>query len=250
MFLSTGHLYQIYYAIEAINKAGPAIGILTTDGIVIAAGKRAGSALLDIRSESERLYTIDSNIACVVAGITSDAHTLLDNSRLEAQRYLATYQEQAPVEHIVNRLCALKHSYTQFGGLRPFGASFLIAGWDKHVGFQLYHTDPSGNYNAWKAKPMGANSSAAQAVLQEAFKEDGAAKLTVADGRALAIKALSKAMDSTLTKDQVEVATLTLKEDGKGAKYQLLAVEELKTLLEKVNKEIEEEKAKEGAGDI
>ena len=24
-------------------------------------------------------------------------------------------------------------------GLRPFGVSFLYAGWDKHFGFQLYH---------------------------------------------------------------------------------------------------------------
>ena len=29
-------------------------------------------------------------------------------------------------------------------GLRPFGVSFLWAGWDKHYGFQLYQSDPSG----------------------------------------------------------------------------------------------------------
>ena len=36
-------------------------------------------------------------------------------------------------------------------GLRPFGVSFLYAGWDIHHGFQLYHSDPSGNYGGWKA---------------------------------------------------------------------------------------------------
>jgi 20S proteasome alpha/beta subunit len=35
-------------------------------------------------------------------------------------------------------------------GLRPFGVSFLYAGWDDHFGFQLYHSDPSGNYGGWK----------------------------------------------------------------------------------------------------
>src|SRR6185295_16192850 len=29
-------------------------------------------------------------------------------------------------------------------------------GWDKHFGFQLYKTDPSGNYGGWKATSIGA----------------------------------------------------------------------------------------------
>lgn len=42
-------------------------------------------------------------------------------------------------------------------GLRPFGVSFLFAGWDAHQGFQLYQSDPSGNFTGWKATCMGAN---------------------------------------------------------------------------------------------
>lgn len=250
IFSREGRLHQIEYAIEAISKAGPAVGIMAEDGIVLAAGKRVGSALLDIRSATERLYTIDANIACAVAGITSDAHTLIDTARTEAQRYLSTYQEQAPVEHIVTRLCSLKHSYTQFGGLRPFGASFLLAGWDRQQGFQLYHTDPSGNYSGWKAKPMGANAAAAQGVLTEAIKEGDKTLPDLAKAKEIAAKALSKAMDATLTSDKIEIAVLTKRADSKGAVYTVLPVEELKPLLEKVSKEIEEEKAKEGAGDI
>ena len=45
--------------------------------------------------------------------------------------------------------------YTQFGGLRPFGVSFLFAGWDAVHGFQLYQSDPSGNYGGWKATAIG-----------------------------------------------------------------------------------------------
>ena len=42
-------------------------------------------------------------------------------------------------------------------GLRPFGVSILYAGWDKHHGFQLYHSDPSGNFGGWKAQAIGSN---------------------------------------------------------------------------------------------
>ena len=47
--------------------------------------------------------------------------------------------------------------------------SFLFAGWDKHFGFQLYRSDPSGNYNGWKAEAIGNNSRAAQSILKSDY---------------------------------------------------------------------------------
>jgi 20S proteasome subunit alpha 3 len=77
--------------------------------------------------------------------------------------------------------------------LRPFGVSFLYAGWDKFYGFQLYHSDPSGNYFGWKAHCIGSNSAAAQSILKQEFKED----VTLKEAQALAIKVLSKTMETT-----------------------------------------------------
>lgn len=36
LFFITGRLHQVEYAIEAINNAGTAVGILASDGIVLA----------------------------------------------------------------------------------------------------------------------------------------------------------------------------------------------------------------------
>ena len=36
--------------------------------------------------------------------------------------------------------------------------SLLYMGWDKHYGFQLYQSDPSGNYGGWKGTCIGNNS--------------------------------------------------------------------------------------------
>lgn len=36
--------------------------------------------------------------------------------------------------------------------------SILYMGWDKHYGYQLYQSDPSGNYSGWKATCIGNNS--------------------------------------------------------------------------------------------
>jgi len=42
------------------------------------------------------------------------------------------------------------------GGVRPFGVSFLLAGYDKD-GSHLYQVDPTGSYFAWKATATGKN---------------------------------------------------------------------------------------------
>lgn len=43
---------------------------------------------------------------------------------------------------------------------------------DEHYGFQLYQSDPSGNYGGWKAVAIGAGAQAAQNLLKTEFKED------------------------------------------------------------------------------
>lgn len=135
----------------------------------------------------------NSNIICGVAGITADANILINWTRASAQRYLFAYNEEIPVEQLVQNLCDLKQGYTQYGGLRPFGVSFIFAGYDEHHGFQLYHSDPSGNYGGWKATCIGANNATAQSILKQDHKED----MTLEEAKALAIKVLSKTMDST-----------------------------------------------------
>jgi 20S proteasome subunit alpha 3 len=78
-------------------------------------------------------------------------------------------------------------------GLRPFGVSFLYAGYDPHYQFQLYHSDPSGNYSGWKATCIGANSGTAQSLLKQEYK-DG---ISVEEAVGLVLRVMSKTMDST-----------------------------------------------------
>jgi len=119
---------------------------------------------------------------CAVAGMTADANILINYARQAAQRYLLTYNEDIPCEQLVRRLCDLKQGYTQHGGLRPFGVSFIYAGYD-----------PSGNYGGWKATSVGANNASAQSLLKQDYKEECDLK----EACGLAVKVLSKTMDST-----------------------------------------------------
>lgn len=240
IFSPEGRLYQVEYAMEAITHAGSALGVWCSEGIVLAAEKKITSKLLEAGNQSEKMYRIDDHIATVVAGITADANILINYARQSAQRYTLTYGDPVPVEYLVQQICDLKQGYTQFGGLRPFGVSFLYAGWDKNYGFQLYQSDPSGNYGGWKATAIGANNQAAQSIMKTDWKPEFKLK----DAKKLAVKVLSKTMDSTsLNADKLEFSILAMGPKGKPVFHQFTE-KELEKLLEE-NKDVigkEEEK--------
>jgi 20S proteasome subunit alpha 3 len=218
----------VEYAIAAIQNAASAVGIQTSQGIVIASEKRVTSKLLAPPKSSEKMYKLDEHIFAAVAGLTSDANILLQYARTAAQKYRYTYNEEQPVEQIVQLLSDYKHSYTQYGGLRPFGVAFLFGGWDRHYGFQLYQSDPAGNYSGWKATAIGSNSQSAQSMLKTEYDE----KMSLEEAKQLAVKLLSKSMDSANpTAEKIEVATLTRTDDGKLHQVTLLA-SEVETLIQ------------------
>ncbi|XP_003739722.1 proteasome subunit alpha type-4 [Galendromus occidentalis] len=236
IFSPEGRLYQVEYAMEAISHAGTCLGILATDGIVLASERRNTNKLLDEVFTSEKIYKLHDDMACSVAGITSDANVLTNELRLLAQRYLRQYDESIPVERLVNWLCDIKQSYTQNGGKRPFGVSLLYMGWDKEYGYQLYQSDPSGNFSGWKATCIGNNSPAAISVLKQEYKEN---ETTLDQALALSVKVLAKTLDMTkLTADKVEIATLK-RVDNK-TKISILPTSQV----EKLIKAHEEEEAK------
>lgn len=238
IFSPEGRLYQVEYAMEAISNAGAAIGCLATDGVVLIAEKKITSKLLDTHAvgvRREKMYKLDDHIACAVAGITADANILVNLCRLNAQRYYFAYQEPMPVEQLVRALCDTKQGYTQFGGQRPFGVSLLYAGWDEHYGWQLYLSDPSGNYGGWKAVAIGNGHAAAQNLLKTEYKEG----LAVDEAVKLMVKVLAKSMDSSLAVDKVELATVTRDEATGKVSFKVFTAGELQPLLDAANAEKE-----------
>lgn len=172
-------------------------------------------------------------MVCSVAGITSDANVLTNELRVIAQRFQLNYGEPMPCEQLVSYLCDIKQAYTQYGGKRPFGVSILYMGWDKHYGYQLYQSDPSGNYGGWKATCIGNNSSvsenrcfcifkqhiftlfsifqAAVSILKQELSED---KISLTNAQDLVVKVLSKTLDMTkLTSEKGEFTRICVSLD-------------------------------------
>lgn len=251
-FSPEGRLHQVEYAIEAINNAGTSVGILAKDGVVMASEKKITSGLLAPARTSEKTYKLCSHATCSVAGLTADANILIDQARLRAGRYAYQYQEPIPIENLVEHVCNYKQAYTQYGGLRPFGVAFLFAGYDETHGFQLYQSDPSGNYSGWKATVIGANNQAGKSLLKSEYgskKDEGDEMKTdddapekiempdVAEACRLAVKVLNKTMDGAVASpEKLELFTMSLDEDG-SCVHKILDEEEAKAVISEVEAE-------------
>lgn len=109
----------------------------TRAGIVLAAEKKVTSKLLEKErgGSVEKIFLINSNIISGVAGLTSDANSLVNYCRNSAQVHLTSYDEAIPVEQLARGVCDMKQGYTQFGGrsslfftdLKPVSISIRFA---------------------------------------------------------------------------------------------------------------------------
>lgn len=180
-------------------------------GVVLAAEKKENSKLFVPTRESGKLYKMDEHILCSVSGVVADANFLIDYGRLQCQRHLFSHKEPYYVEELVKYLCNYKHAYTQFGSSRPFGVSFMYAGYDAVRGFQLYCSDPSGNYGSWKAHATGKGSVNAISTLKTDYQQE----CTLREALILAAKVLGKSMDTTSPNaDKFEIGIITRNEQG------------------------------------
>jgi 20S proteasome subunit alpha 3 len=143
-----------------------------------------------------------------------------------------------PVEQLVKHVCNYKQHVTQYGGLRPYGVAFVFAGWDRHHGFQVYQSDPSGNFSGWRATVIGQNNQAGK---------------SVGDNLKLAIKIMLKTMDSTTpTAERIELSKVVKSPADGSVTHVVLSDAEVGALIEQVQKELDAEtaKAEASAGDI
>lgn len=114
--------------------------------------------------------------------------------------------------------------------MRPFGAAFLFAGYDRHLGYQLYSTDPSGNYFGWKAIAIGQKNAEANGLLKPSYKVD----ITLQEGIDLGIKALVKTMDTANpSPKKIEMVVISENPATKKVEGRTLKEADIRALLEK-----------------
>lgn len=103
-----------------------------------------------------------------------------------------TVEDAPSVEYIARHIGTTQQKYTQRGGVRPFGLAVLLGGVDSDGKPQLWSTDPSGVYSAWKAHAIGRNSKPLLELLEKSYKEG----CSTADAAKLAVRALLEVVEN------------------------------------------------------
>lgn len=211
-FSPSGKLVQIEYALAAVASGAPSVGIKAVDGVVLATEKKQKSILYD-DSMIHKVEQITNNIGMVYSGMGPDYRVLVKAARKLAQQYQLTYGEEIPTAQLVQRVANVMQEYTQQGGVRPFGVSLLIAGWDVDERRPyLYQCDPSGAYFAWKATAMGKNHANGKTFLEKRYSEE----VGLEDAVQTAILTLKESFEGLMTEDNIEIGIC--KADGSGFK--------------------------------
>ncbi|KAI9239203.1 MAG: nucleophile aminohydrolase [Podila humilis] len=227
VFSPDGHLFQVDYALEAVRKGSCAVGVRGADVVVLGVEKKSVLKLQDDRTV-KKICMLDEHVCLAFAGLSADAR-----ARIECQSHRLTVEDAVSIEYITRYIAGVQQKYTQSGGVRPFGISTLIMGFDSDKVPKLYQTDPSGVYSAWKANSIGRSSKTVREFLEKNYKEDMSKQETIK----LAIKSLLEVVQTGAK--NIEIAIM-----GSDSIIQRLELSEIETVVAEIEAENEKEKEK------
>ncbi len=184
MYSPDGRIYQVEYAIETVKRGTLAIGIICSDGVIIAVEENPRA--LQVADVTQKIFQVDYHIGVAAAGYIPDARVQVDNARFFSQSSKLTYDEPVEVETVAKHLADQCHQFTQYSGVRPYGVALIIAGVDQK-GEAIYVTDPSGTYVSYAAVAIGAGSEEVTDFLEKNYKPE----MSLEDGAALAAAAIN-----------------------------------------------------------
>lgn len=204
VFSPDGRLYQVEYAREAVKRGTTAIGIKYNNGAFLLVDKRVTSKLIEIDS-IEKIFQIDRHIGAATSGLIADARALIDKARVEAQINKVTYDEPIGVEVLSKKICDHKQTFTQYGGVRPYGTSLIIIGIDGKK-IRLFETDPSGAMLEYKATAIGSGRNIAIEYFESKYKEN----IEFQEAFEIGLEALYKIANGKLDPQTLEGGIITL----------------------------------------
>ena len=191
IFSPDGHLFQVEYAMEAVRKGRCVVAIRGQDSLVLAVERKAAAKLQDTRT-IKKILNIDNGVALAFSGLTADARVLCDKARVEAQSFRLSMDDPPTAEYLARFIARTQQEYTQKGGVRPYGISCLIVGFDVLGAPKLFLTEPSGSFSEWKAHSIGKNSKTVTEFLEKSYEEG----MDNEQALKLAVKAMLQVVES------------------------------------------------------
>ena len=168
-----------------LKKGTTTLGLVCTDGIVMATEMRATMGNLIGHKTTQKLFRISDNMALTVAGLVGDAQMLARWLSAEVK----LYELKTGTTMSLRAASTLMANIMNGRRYMPFWVQLLLGGIDSEGG-HVYSLDAAGGSIPDKFRTTGSGSPFVYGVLEDRFMED----LSVEQGKELGVRALTAAM--------------------------------------------------------
>ncbi|GEQ67036.1 hypothetical protein JCM33374_g699 [Metschnikowia sp. JCM 33374] len=223
----TGRLFQVEYALEAIKQGSAAVGIASTNHVVLVALKRNAE---ELGSYQKKIIKVDDHMGIALAGLAPDARVLSNYLRKLAMNSKLVFNRPLSTSKAALSIADKAQENTQSYGSRPYGVGLLVGGWDE-TGAHLYEFQPSGSVLEYYGAAIGARSQAARTYLErnlDAIRGTQEIEALVVHGLNALRDTLSQDMELTIRNTSVSVV-------GKDQEFVIYDDEDVQKWLDKLD---------------
>lgn len=142
-FDPNGKLGQVERAMQAASQGIPILVVARKDHVVMVAPQIMPFPFCHQESGTQRFVRLTPSILLAHSGITADGRVLMTAAQRLAIEHEFVFDELIPVEVFLEEMSLLYQEYTMKQGVRPFGASLIVASLHEHP--KIYRIDPSGS---------------------------------------------------------------------------------------------------------
>lgn len=193
-----GRIFQSEYAEKCVENSPTAIGFLFKGGVILA-NERAFVSPMLVPGSNRRIFAITKQCALSVAGLVADGKEVVERGRDEAAQYRNIYDIDIPANVLAERLAMYVHAFTQYGSVRPFGATLLLASLDALTGeASLFTILPNGTVS----KNFGAAVGKGRQLAKSAIEKLNTKELSARDALYNASRILLKGQDKDTEKER------------------------------------------------
>ncbi len=187
-------------------KGTTTVGIVCSDGIVLAADKRASMGYFVAHKKEDKVKQISDHMAITTAGLVSDAQLFTRIIRAQLKLLKLRKNKEPSVKESANLLANLSYANIRRPSMVPGIVGFMLGGYDMHGG-QLFSIGVDGSVSKHDDYYSdGSGSRVAIGVLESLYKPG----LTIQEGQQLALKAINAAVQRDLaTGNGIDIFTIT-----------------------------------------
>ena len=227
-FDKSGILTLVKNALTAVGRGETTVGIRAKNGIVIAAEKKLSSPLVD-ESSINKVDMLSEYMGVTYSGVGPDYNQILLKARKDIQVYHARYQDRMTPYMLCKQVADVFQEYSHSGGVRPFGVSLIVGGYDEVDGPQIFQIEASGTFYCWKATALGKGSTEARNYLEKVYDDN----MDIGDAIHTAVKALKTSFGSEMTEKNLDIGVIKTADPQKA--FHVLSQEEISDLLKEVD---------------